>query len=343
MPDALPNGHRFFLAEHSARGALYHGGVGNVDIERVLLADGWQPIAFGDQENFGPAAKVRRTARMLRYLASIPKGASLLLQWPVYAGQSRLLLRGLRRFRPDVRIVCFLTDINGLKDADAALLDAELQVFRRLNYFIAHNDVMRHWLLEQVPGARVATIDFFDFLAPVAGRDRAPEPSLCFAGNLEKSPFVGQLGALPGLRFHLYGAGTPFLPLADNCHHHGTYAPAQLPGLVKGAFGLVWDGTGIDGHEGALGTYARWISPHKLSLYILAGLPLVCHSASAAAQLADKYGIGISVNSLYEVEERIAGVSSPAYAAMRDRMRALAPAIATGGRLRAALRALESA
>ncbi|TCJ19296.1 hypothetical protein EPD60_02440 [Flaviaesturariibacter flavus] len=343
MPEVRIDTGLYFLAEHSARGALVHGGVGNVDIERILVEDGWQPVAFGDQENFSGVAKIRRTIRMLRTLASLPRGATLLLQWPVYAGQSRMLLRGLRRFRTDVRIICFLTDINGLKDADPALLERELAVFRGLTHFVAHNDTMRDWLLEKLPAARVATIDFFDFLAPWNAGERVPAPELCFAGNLEKSPFIARLGSLAGLRFHLYGAPAVFIPTAPNCSYHGSFPPAVLPARVAGAYGLIWDGTEISKHGGALGTYARWISPHKMSLYILAGMPVVCHSGSAAARLAEKYGIGFGVDSLFELEARIAALPPEEYASMRDRMAALAPGIAAGDRLRAALRELSGA
>jgi glycosyltransferase involved in cell wall biosynthesis len=92
----------------------------------------------------------------------------------------------------------------------------------------------------------------------------------------------------------------------------------------------VWDGDSADGLEGVLGAYARWISPHKLSLYILAGMPVICHSDSAAAKLVTQYGIGISVDAISEVADAISVLSEKEYQEMRRRMRPLAERISKG-------------
>jgi hypothetical protein len=333
---------RFFLQEHLVTAPVFHGGVGNKDIETVLLREGWQPVHLGDQQDMGARAKVRRLRKGVATLTSLPKGATLLLQWPLYARLHRVLLGALLRFRPDVHVICFLTDINGLKDGNATLLQQELAIFRRMTNFIVHNEVMESWLKNQVPGARAAQIGFFDFLAPAANGARSLSNEVCFAGNLAKSPFLQQLAEYSPLRFHLYGDRAAWVSEAFNCTYHGQFSPTALPPMVEGSFGLVWDGESATRLNGVLGDYARWISPHKLSLYILAGMPVICHRDSAAAGLATQYGIGFSVNSIGEIPERINTILEEDYQQMRRNMRPLAERISKGECLLDALRQLSA-
>jgi hypothetical protein len=323
-------GDRFFIQEYGLLQPVMHGGVGNRDIERILQREGYQPIHFGDQESFGAGAKLRRFGRWLRFLLAIPRGSLVVFQWPPYAHLSLLFLRALCRFRKDVRIICYLTDINGIKDGDAAVLKEELAWFHRFSEFIVHNECMEQWLREFLPGAHMARIDFFDFLAVPVMRERALSNRICFAGLLSKSAFLKELDRFPGLQFNVYGPDGELLPVSENVHYKGAFPPQELPAIIEGSFGLVWDGDSASGPEGPLGHYSAYISPHKLSLYILAGMPIICQGRSAAATLVAKYGIGFSVDALSDVPAAIAGLSGVAYREMAQNMVPLARRLAAG-------------
>lgn len=322
------------------RAAVFHGGVGNIDAETVLLRSGYQPLRLGDEYAFGPAAKWRRLRAAWRWQRAMPQGATIVFQWPLYAALHRRLLRHFARRRPDLRLVCFLTDINGLKDGNERLLRQELHYLEPFNTFIVHNQRMHEWLHRQRPDAEIAGIEFFDFLAEPCFRPRSPEPELCFAGALDKSPFLRKLERYPELKFHLYGPGHETVPNLRNCQYEGTFPAPELPQRIEGSFGLVWDGDSDQGLGGPLGEYARYISPHKLSLYVLAGLPIICHEASAAAGLVEKYGIGFSVQSLAGVAAPIRAITPEQYAEMVRNTAPLADRISTGQCLLGALNAL---
>lgn len=82
-------------------------------------------------------------------------------------------------------------------------------------------------------------------------------------------------------------------------------------------------------------------SPHKLSLYILAGIPLVVPAMSASAILVKQYGIGCTINSLSDLEELISNISDQKYQVMVENTRKLASQLSRGQFLTRALDQLE--
>src|SRR5262249_40598007 len=157
---------------------------------------------------FSLKAKAGRFLFLLRTIFSIPKGSVVVFISPVYARMTSLLITALRK-RGNIELICFIADINGLKDSDENLLKEEIHFFRQFEYFIAHNDAMEEWILQNVSAdAVIAKVEFFDFFTkPVIGR-RQISYDIAFAGNLEKSLFLENLHVLdnnPPLHFHLYG------------------------------------------------------------------------------------------------------------------------------------------
>jgi len=94
--------------------------------------------------------------------------------------------------------------------------------------------------------------------------------------------------------------------------------------------------------KGSLGHYMQYISHHKISLYILAGLPIIISQTAGAAPLVRQYQIGICVDSLEEIDQRINAISTSQYEQMIGNMKPLAKKIAMGDCLSAALERLIS-
>lgn len=333
----------YFIQEHLDR-RVFHGGIGNVDAERIFLQEGFVPILFPANLSFSPTAKLARLRYLINMLFALPARSVVILQFPLYAGMHRLFIR-LLTLRKSIRIICFVLDIDGLKDGNQKLLHQEIRAFRRYRYFILHNEAMLRWLLSKTNPAAVTCIDFFDFLAEPVRKKRSSTFNIVFAGNLEKSAFLQALGKLevnsPALIFNIYGKDPPNALLKQsNVRYMGFAEPYRLPGLIEGSFGLIWEGDSIDGATGSLGNYMVYITHHKLSLYILSGLPVIVFSGSACAALVKKYKIGIAVNSLYQAEQAIKLVSADAYLEMVNNTQKLAPAISGGEMLRKALEVL---
>ncbi|MET0635255.1 MAG: hypothetical protein ABWZ25_04455 [Chitinophagaceae bacterium] len=332
-------GTRFFIRQYNGL-HFQHGGIGYIDIENILLAIGFHPVELPFSADLQWRRKPSRIYAMIREVLTMPRGSTVVFLYPVYANLNLVLLK-LLRFR-NVRLVCILADISGLKFGNHVLLRKEQIFFRSIPSFVVHNAAMKNWLLRFHPQAQASELQFFDFPVIVPEVERSISGVIVFAGNLEKSGFLQKLGqpgsSLAGLHFHLYGPGLrPGIETFPNVSYKGSFDPKQLPYNLEGSFGLIWDGDGLAEPEGDLGHYISLISQHKLSLYILCGLPVIIHELTGCAPLVLSAGIGLVINDLQELPEKIKALPKESYDLMRFKMRPIAEVISRGGNLPRAL------
>ena len=114
-----------------------HGGVGLIDAEKILLSRGFQPILFPYHYSFSVKAKLARIFFLFKMFLAIKKNSVVFFLYPVYAGMNMVLLKWLDK--KNVRIVCYIADIDGIKDGNELLLKKEISFFKRFKYFIVHN------------------------------------------------------------------------------------------------------------------------------------------------------------------------------------------------------------
>lgn len=330
---------KYFLRQYSYE-TYKHGGIGYADAENILLSEGFSPISFPNYHSFSISAKIGRFLYFFKVLFRVKRNSIVVFLFPVFARMNRFLLAVL--LRKKVKLVCYLADIDGIKDDDPEKLAKEISFLQRFHYFIIHNEKMKEWLDATIPGRCSEEIEFFDFLAKTVIKETQRSFEIAFAGNLEKSPFVEKLHLLYdrslSLFFHIYGPNLASEMMEQkNAAWHGIENPYDLPEKIKGSFGLVWDGDNIDNCSGKDGEYLRYNSQHKLSLYIIAGLPVIIWADAATARLVQRYQIGVTINSLYEIEKKINSISDENYLQMQKNMQPLAEKISTGGCLKEAL------
>lgn len=67
----------------------------------------------------------------------------------------------------------------------------------------------------------------------------------------------------------------PGIEYQTTYHTKESLAAEELPGALVQSFGLVWDGNSMDTCTGNYGSYLRINDPHKVSLYLSSGLPII--------------------------------------------------------------------
>lgn len=338
MPDGMQK--KYFIQQYIQQEYL-HGGIGLTDAERILLSEGYTPILFPHQQNFSLPAKISRLFYLFKIVFQIQTGAEVVFLFPMYAKMVQLLVR-LLSLRKNIRLICFITDIDGLRDGDQQKMRKETVQLQRYSFFIVHTQAMGKWIKQLVPDSVFSILEFFDYLANLCSITSLSKYKIIYAGNLAKSNFLEKLYLLkqqsPELQFNLYGSGlSDTARKQGNVKYYGVSAPDVIMSKLKGSFGLVWDGENIDSCTGSYGEYLRYNSQHKLSLYIACTLPVIVWKDAATAILVEKYKIGFAVNNLYEIEERIRSLSEEEYREMQKNMQPLAQKICTGGCLKDAL------
>ncbi len=206
---------------------------------------------------------------------------------------------------PSDRRIALIHDIDGLRNGDEAMARAELDIISSCDVVISHNSRMSDYLRKNGVGAQLVDLEVFDYLCEGDAKLRTKSfeaPRIVYAGNLEKSKFIHSIDVSEiNYTFNLYGVGATVDINGKMCYK-GAFSPDELPDMLDGDIGLVWDGD-IDGRDADVQfkNYTRYNNPHKLSCYIAAGLPVIVWSQSAAAEFVNKYGIGYTVSGLYDI------------------------------------------
>ena len=262
------------------------------DVEYFLRQRGYQQLTVHlyDLSAQRLVDKIRRHRQYRRdwqtILRTVEPGSLVVIQYPLKLnaiGREGFIQR--LRQRKGVKTAVLIHDLDQLRGLATSDKIPEVVALNRLgDFIICHNASMKRYLTEQgLPPHKIYTLELFDYRAqPTRPLYSHPLPQVVVAGNLDprKSGYVYELHQIPSVQFELYGVLYSESDTRDNLHYHGAFPPEQLPTALQGTFGLVWDGNTIDTCGGKTGEYLRYNNPHKLSLYMAAGIPAPAGSAT---------------------------------------------------------------
>ena len=115
----------------------------------------------------------------------------------------------------------------------------------------------------------------------------------------------------------------------------------KIISALEGGFGLIWNGDSMETCDGDMGNYLRYNSPHKLSLYLAAGMPVIIWEEAAAAEFVREHGVGIAVSSLRELPEILHNVTKERYEEYLKNIVPLSEKLRSGAYTKRAIRAAE--
>ena len=102
-----------------------------------------------------------------------------------------------------------------------------------------------------------------------------------------------------------------------NIQYNGCFPSDDIPYVIDGQFGLVCDGNSAETCGGPFGEYLRYNNPHKLSLFIASGLPVLIWDQAAECDFVVNNGLGIAIKSLYDIPKVIGRIEEAQYNQMK--------------------------
>ena len=238
------------------------------------------------------------------YLREAIAGANpqvVYIQYPAYSAVVMDHALKILRKKSSAKIVLLIHDIESLRmSADhPEFLTAEIRRFNSVDGLIVHNQAMADWLSDHDVTVLMSQLQLFDYVNPQRLITDATSSNICFAGNLRKAQFLNDV-PFKQLQVDVFGDG---LTLTNSqLIDHGSKSPDELPKFLTDRFGLIWDGNSADTCSGEYGEYLKYNSPHKASLYLSSGIPVIVWSQSALAPVVSSLGVGFAVDSLADIE-----------------------------------------
>lgn len=332
---------------------LYAGTKATQDVADIAEKMGYRRCSLRMRSvKASKAARLRRQAGYYadwkRCCREIPAGALVLLQHPFHYPQL-IRERCLRRLKErGARFICLVHDVEelrGYRYSDYYKREFEFML-EIADALIVHNRVMKSFFRDRgVKNIPVIELGIFDYLQKSAPKKQTEfERKVIVAGNLDvkKSGYIGKLPKLNSVSFELFGSPRGQLTEGkDHISYRGVF-PADQPGdSLSGGLGLVWDGDGLLSCSGPSGEYLRYNSPHKLSLYLSCGIPVVIWEKAAQAAFVKTHRVGICVDSLWELERKVNGLDEAAYREMAENAARMGERLREGRYTRQALERAE--
>ncbi len=264
-----------------------------------------------------------------RFERTIDDNSVVIFQHPMYG--NRLTVRMIPHIqrKKHAKFIALIHDLESLRGGIAGVSDnnkktndiADNLLLKKFDAVICHNEQMKKYLIQQgfVP-ERIINLGIFDYLTSVEKEQsgKSEHPSVAIAGNLAigKCAYIYNIfgeGHNTELTVNLYGVNFQKDRASNQMVYHGSFDPEELPGKLRGDFGLVWDGYSAKTCAGNTGEYLRYNNPHKTSLYLVSGMPVIVWKKAAIADFVTKNGVGLAVDSLYDLENAIKDVSIEEY------------------------------
>lgn len=276
---------------------------------------------------------------------ALKKGDVFIYQHPLYV--KHLAAKYISKIKKNgVKLVVLIHDLESLRKGIEGFIknnghindEVELTLFKEFDVIICHNEKMKQFLLDNgFQEHQIVCLEIFDYLSDAVCRPREKtlQPSVAIAGTLHinKSGYIYKILDNihnKNLVVNLYGNYFDESQANDRLVYKGSFPPEKLPSCIEGDFGLVWDGSEAYTCAGNTGEYLKYNNPHKTSLYLSSGLPVIVWTEAAIADFVVKNKVGITVSSLFDLEEAISQVTKEEYVIMCQNAKGIAEKLRNG-------------
>lgn len=251
------------------------------------------------------------------------------------------LIKKIKKFK----VIYLIHDLDAIRDRydDQNAVNEAINVLNCEDVIICHNDSMLTELESRKCTTKIVTLEIFDYYieGDMYTNKLTERLSICFAGNLSplKTGFLYQLDS-QNITYELRVYGKKEKEF-NNLQYIGCFKPEELPQNLQGNYGLIWEGNETE-YDETEHPYIMFNNPHKASLYIVSGLPIIIWEKAALAPFIIKNGIGLTVSSLSELERKVANIDTEKYNQMIENIEKIRLSLVNGEHVHNALRNAES-
>lgn len=305
------------------------------DIESICRMSGWREIRFSNPNKDNKFKKLYVNFNNWKKLGKqVKKNDIVLYQHPMYFGT-----KFANRFIPilkkkGIKFVALIHDLESLRnltvtteESKKSHLFGDLIVLKKFNYIIAHNKKMKQFLIEEgINENKIVCLEIFDYLCQTKMVNVKKSNKVSIAGNLDfnKCGYIYEFASHnPDINIELCGGNYNFEKgkSIQNLVYRGSFAPDKITGVLSGSFGIVWDGPSSKSCLGNTGNYLKYNNPHKTSMYLAAGIPVIVWEEAAIADFIKSNNVGIVVKSLENLSSEINKITNEQYERMAKNAR----------------------
>lgn len=312
------------------------------DVEKICINNGYKRLYVESQYGV-KEKKWQKPIQFLIYLKNRNKwhsklkklnnGDTILFQYPLL-NTTWDFHSVLKKYNKKINIIALVHDLDSLRYTKEISSERVLKrknkedkhVLNNCSFIIAHNYSMKNELVKLGNNeSNIFELRLFDYLMDDKIRTikRAKNDGIIIAGCLDKNKakYLTYLNKINGVNFNLYGVGYAGTKADKNIIYKGKFLPEELLNNLDGGFGLVWDGISKDTCTGGFGNYLRYNNPHKASMYLTAMIPIITWKNAAIARFVEDNKVGITVNSLDDIPDRLKNLSDKEYQTMIENTR----------------------
>ena len=229
------------------------------------------------------------------------------------------------------KIITIVHDVRTLKGRTKDK-KAELANIVCSDVIIVHNESMKRWFLEEGTKIPIIVLGIFDYVSkskPVQNEHKGvPDVfKVAYAGGFShgKNAYLFDIDLLEHNMYtiNLYGVGfddskRKVTKKESIIFHEGAFTAEEVAYKIEADFGLVWDGDSVHTCSGQYGEYLKFNNPHKTSLYLLCGLPIIVWDQAAIADFVTEHRLGLKVDDLSNLDNLLKKLSKSDYLEMKQ-------------------------
>lgn len=312
------------------------------DVSYFVHQFGFHTLIKNDKskKRYGKISKSLKALQVFIKIFSLNKNDILFIQTSNLLLKPILRIKKIRKFK----VIYLIHDIFSLRynteqsfKEHSEEIEKDINMLNYCDCVIAHNKFMIQRLKYFGCNVPLVSLDIFDYAntlpAPKRIMNKTKIMEIAFAGNISKSRFLSKLDKrkLP-FKINVYGSPQPNF---QNIIYKGCVDADLLPNIIEGNFGLIWEG----GYDADMeNNYNQINNPHKLSMYIVAGLPVIALQGTAAGNFIHENSIGITIKSLDDINEVLSNISEERYIKMIENCYILRKKIVSGHYINKALK-----